>query len=49
MNKPGELAQAEMVLALCERFHCLPSALEKEDASLLMMLAVSKEGVPSPT
>lgn len=42
--KPGELVQAEMILALCEQFHCLPSAIEKEDASLLMMLAVRAEG-----
>ena len=44
---PGALAHAEMVISLCERFHCLPSALEREDASLLMMLAVMAEGAPA--
>lgn len=46
MNKPGELAQAEMVLALCERFHCLPSALEQEDSTLLYMLNILAEAAP---
>ena len=45
--KPGALEQAEMVISLCERFHCLPSALEREDASLLMMLAILREASPA--
>lgn len=44
MTKPGELLWAETVVGLCDRFHCLPSALEKEDVSLLMALAILKEG-----
>jgi hypothetical protein len=32
------------VLALCERFHCLPSQLYAEDAELLQMLLIVKEG-----
>jgi hypothetical protein len=29
-----------MVIGLCERFHCLPSQLEKEDTSLVRMLKI---------
>jgi len=31
------------VLAQCERFHCLPSQLLKEDAALMQMLAIEQE------
>jgi hypothetical protein len=37
-----------MVLALCERFGCLPSQLYAEDASLLRMLRVVQAGTPDP-
>lgn len=33
-----------MILALCERFHCLPSQLYQEDVSLLALLAIAAEG-----
>jgi hypothetical protein len=31
------------VLAQCERFGCLPSALAAEDAGLMRLLAIEKE------
>jgi hypothetical protein len=48
---PAELAQAQLVVGLCERFHCLPSQLLAEDAGLLRMvhlveLARPDEGMP---
>jgi hypothetical protein len=33
-----------MVLGLCERFGCLPSALLAEDAELLRMVRIVAEG-----
>lgn len=33
-----------MVLGLCERFGCLPSALYAEDASLIRMLELEEMG-----
>ena len=39
-RKPGELAYWEVVIGLCERFHCLPSQLMKEDAALLRGLKI---------
>jgi hypothetical protein len=36
--KPAQLAWAEQVIALCDRFHVLPSAVLAEDAGLLRML-----------
>lgn len=38
MDKPAELTWAETVIALCERFGQLPSAVLAEDADLLRML-----------
>jgi hypothetical protein len=35
-----------MVLALCERFGCLPSQLEAEDAELLRLVAIVNAGTP---
>jgi hypothetical protein len=32
------------VLSLCERFGCLPSALEQEDAELIRLLAIRAMG-----
>lgn len=40
-GKPHELDWAELILGLCDRFHCLPSALEEEEG-LLWMLAVER-------
>jgi hypothetical protein len=39
-GKPAELAWAEQVLYLCDRFGVLPSAVLAEDAGLLRMLAL---------
>jgi hypothetical protein len=33
---------------LCERFHCLPSALEKEDSGVLRLLKIAELGNPPP-
>jgi len=33
-----------MVLALCERFHCLPSVLMEEDAELLRLVKIEALG-----
>jgi hypothetical protein len=44
VGKPRELAQAELILGLCERFGCLPSALLQEDATILRMLKVESMG-----
>ena len=46
MNKPGELVWAETVDYLCHRYGCLPSALAKEDAGILRMLAIVAAGAP---
>lgn len=32
---PYEVKRAKLIVDLCERFHCLPSALLAEDASFL--------------
>jgi hypothetical protein len=32
------------VLGICQRFHCLPSALADEDASLLRLLKIEALG-----
>lgn len=45
--KPPELVEAEAIVALCERFHVLPSALLGEDASLLRYLAIAELGRPN--
>ena len=36
--------EAELVLGLCERFHCLPEALKAESADLLRLLAIEALG-----
>jgi hypothetical protein len=33
-----------LILDLCERFHCLPSALLAEDAALLQLLEIEYQG-----
>lgn len=43
-----ELAEAELVLGLCERFHCLPSQIMNESADLLRLIAIQDEGTPEP-
>lgn len=35
-----------MILNLCERFHCLPSALLEEDMELLRLLEIRDLGLP---
>ena len=35
-----------MILGLCERFGCLPSALLAEDASILRLLRIKALGTP---
>lgn len=41
---PAELWEASTIIGLCDRFHCLPSQLLAEDASLLRLLAIVGEG-----
>lgn len=36
------------MLGLCERFHCLPSALLAEDAALLRLIRIRDLGSPAP-
>lgn len=35
------MQKARTILNLCEKFHCLPSQLDNEDASLLRLLAIA--------
>jgi hypothetical protein len=37
-----------MVLGVCERFGCLPSALYQEDGELLRLLTIETLGRPEP-
>src|SRR5258708_6940079 len=39
-----ELFTAQTILSLCDRFKCLPSQLEKEDASVLRLIAIEYMG-----
>lgn len=39
-----ELAEAELIVGLCDRFHCLPSQLLTEDVYLLRMLRLVERG-----
>jgi hypothetical protein len=39
---------AKLILGLCERFGCLPSALLEEDAGLLRLLKIESLGTPEP-
>jgi len=36
-----------MILGLCRQFHCLPSAVLAEDASLLRLLLIEDMGTPN--
>ncbi len=38
VTKPAELATAETIINLCERFGCLPSALYAEDAEIFRLI-----------
>jgi hypothetical protein len=38
------LIEAELILGLCDRFHCLPQQVEEMDASVIRMLKVYDEG-----
>ncbi|GAA2209313.1 hypothetical protein GCM10009850_047710 [Nonomuraea monospora] len=42
VTKPRELENAQWVLAMCQRFGCLPSQLLAEDASFLRLLALEE-------
>ncbi len=44
MSKPRELEHAQLVLSLCDRFHCLPSQLMREDVEVLKLLQVEALG-----
>lgn len=46
IGKPAELVEAEVIVALCERFHCLPSALLREDVGFLKLLEIHALGHP---
>lgn len=37
-----------MILGLCERFHCLPSQIEEEEASILRLILIEQMGNPEP-
>jgi len=41
------LIEAELILSLCDRFHCLPEQAESMDASVIRMLKVYEEGTAS--
>ncbi len=34
----------ELVLSLCDRFHCRPSQLDEEDAEIIQMVAIQVMG-----
>lgn len=36
--------RAELIIGICERFHCLPSQLRDEDAEFLQLLKLSGLG-----
>ena len=36
--------RAELILGLCDRFHCLPSQLLAEDVELLKLLTIAGYG-----
>lgn len=38
-----------MIIGLCERFKCLPSQLENEDASFVRMVSIRDMGQPPET
>lgn len=46
ISKPAALDEAELIDGLCQRYHCLPSALLAEDVSVIKMLAIVALGRP---
>jgi hypothetical protein len=38
------LIEAELILGLCDRFHCTPDVAKDMDASVIRMLKVYEEG-----
>lgn len=44
VTEPAALIRARLVVGLCERFSCLPSALLEEDAELFQMLTLVRLG-----
>jgi hypothetical protein len=42
VTEPEELAEGLAILALCDRFHKLPSEILAEDAQLLVMLEMER-------
>jgi hypothetical protein len=44
VERPAELATAEIVIGLCDRWHCLPSQVLAEPAWVLRMLDVYQLG-----
>lgn len=40
ITKPIELEQAEMILAICDRFKCTPSQARLEDVECLELMAI---------
>jgi len=44
IEKPHELAWAEMIDNLCQRYSALPSAVLAEDVEMLRILALVSEG-----
>ena len=44
VSRPGELAEAELLLAVCDRFKCLPSQARGEDAGILRLLKIEQLG-----
>lgn len=43
---PPEALRARYVLALCDRFHCLPSQLAAEPSDLMRMLDIERLTYP---
>ena len=38
--------EAELIIGLCDRWHCLPSEVLQESAEVLRMLAILAEAQP---
>jgi hypothetical protein len=44
VTKPAELQRAEVIEAICQRYHCLPDAAEAADVSVLRHIAILRMG-----
>ena len=44
--KPGELTQAQLILGLCDRFHCVPEVAKGMGAGVLRLLEIEALGKP---